>query len=195
MSRKKYVTTGEAADALGVSLSTLQQWAHRGVVNPALRTPGGHFRWNLEDLQHQLAPGRKADPDQWGPQPVVAAIVTSEAGVLAGKRRDGKPPWTFIAGEIEPQESPADAAVREVKEETGLEIRAGQILGTRVHPRTGRVMIYLTGEPVRSLDVFVGDERELAEVGWISLAEADRLMPDMFRPVRDYLTRVLPAAA
>jgi hypothetical protein len=36
------------------------------------------------------------------PQPVVAAIVTSELGVLIGRRNDGKPPWTFIEGEIEP---------------------------------------------------------------------------------------------
>jgi 8-oxo-dGTP pyrophosphatase MutT (NUDIX family) len=54
------------------------------------------------------------------PSPVVAAIVTSDVGVLVGRRNDGKPPWTFIAGKIEPGESPADAAVREVKEETGL---------------------------------------------------------------------------
>lgn len=47
------------------------------------------------------------------PQPVVAAIVTSEHGVLVGRRNDGKPPWTFIAGEIEPGESPADAGIRE----------------------------------------------------------------------------------
>lgn len=38
--------------------------------------------------------------------PVVAAIVTSGRGVLAGRRNDGKPPWTFIAGEIEPGEGP-----------------------------------------------------------------------------------------
>ena len=27
-------------------------------------------------------------------------------GVLAGRRNDGKPPWTFIAGEQEPGERP-----------------------------------------------------------------------------------------
>ena len=59
-------------------------------------------------------------------QPVVAAIVTSELGVLVGRRNDGKPPWTFISGEVEPGESPADAAVREVKEETALEVRPGR---------------------------------------------------------------------
>jgi hypothetical protein len=29
---------------------------------------------------------------------VVASIVTSQDGVLLGRRHDGKPPWTFIAG-------------------------------------------------------------------------------------------------
>jgi 8-oxo-dGTP pyrophosphatase MutT (NUDIX family) len=57
---------------------------------------------------------------------VVAAIVTSQRGVLIGRRHDGKPPWTFIAGEIEPRESPAEAAVREVMEETGLVVTAAE---------------------------------------------------------------------
>ncbi len=70
------------------------------------------------------------------PAPVVAAIVTSDKGVLVGRRNDGKPPWTFIAGEIEPGESPADAAVREVKEETGCVITACEVIGRRVHPKT-----------------------------------------------------------
>ena len=35
----------------------------------------------------------------------------------------------------------------------------------------------------------VGDEEELAEVRWIRLAEADELLPVMFEPVREYLSR------
>jgi hypothetical protein len=32
-------------------------------------------------------------------EPTVAvAIVTSQEGVLLGRRHDGKPPWMFIAG-------------------------------------------------------------------------------------------------
>lgn len=121
-------------------------------------------------------------------RPVAAAIVTSPLGVLAGRRNDGVPPWTFIAGEIEPGESQVDAAIREVKEETGLEVRAGhQEIGRRVHPKTGRTMVYLACSPVAGTDVFVGDEEELAEVRWLSLAEVDSLMPGMFEPVRRYL--------
>lgn len=126
------------------------------------------------------------------PQPVVAAIVTSEHGVLAGRRNDGQPPWTFIAGKIEPGESSADAAVREVKEETGLTVLAGdREIGRRVHPKTGRTMIYLACAPTGATSVIVGDEKELAEVRWLALAEVDELLPDLFAPVRDYLRRVL----
>jgi 8-oxo-dGTP pyrophosphatase MutT (NUDIX family)/transcriptional regulator with XRE-family HTH domain len=128
-------------------------------------------------------------------QPVVAAIVTSQLGVLVGQRNDGKPPWTFIAGEVEPGESPADAAVREVKEETGLRVRAGDVIGERVHPKTGRTMIYMAAAPTHGTKVIVGDEDELADVRWITLAEADELLPGMFEPVHEYLERELGEAA
>jgi 8-oxo-dGTP pyrophosphatase MutT (NUDIX family)/transcriptional regulator with XRE-family HTH domain len=127
-------------------------------------------------------------------QPVVAAIVTSALGVLVGRRHDRIPPWGFISGEIEPGELPEDAAVREVKEETGLEVRAGEVIGERDHPATGRHMIYMAAKPTRGIDVFVGDEAELAEVSWVDLDEADELLPGMFGPVRDYLARVLGEA-
>jgi NADH pyrophosphatase NudC (nudix superfamily) len=123
------------------------------------------------------------------PQPVVAAIVTNGMGVLIGRRNDGKPPWTFIAGEIEPGESPEDAGVREVKEETGLLVRATGVLGRRVHPKTRRTMIYMSAEPTHGTRVFVGDEDELAEVRWATLAEADELLPGMFEPVREHLAQ------
>ena len=122
---------------------------------------------------------------------VVAAIVTSPLGVLVGRRRDESPPWTFIAGEQEPGEQPEDTAVREVKEEAGLEIAAGEILGERDHPRTGRRMVYMAGYPARGTKVIVGDEAELSEVRWVSLAEADELLPGMYGPVREHLAREL----
>jgi 8-oxo-dGTP pyrophosphatase MutT (NUDIX family)/transcriptional regulator with XRE-family HTH domain len=138
-------------------------------------------------------PGRAASPEVR--QPVVAAIVTSAKGVLVGRRNDGKPPWTFIAGEVEPGERPEDAAVREVKEETGLLVRAGAVIGERVHPKTGRTMIYMAAVPTHGTDVFVGDADELAEVRWVSLAEADELLPGMFGPVHDHLVRELGSDA
>ena len=124
-------------------------------------------------------------------QPVIAAIVTSRKGVLVGRRQDGTPPWTFIAGWSEPGESPADTIIREVKEETGCSVKVGKRLGERVHPDTGRRMIYYAAKPTHGTAIHVGDEAELAEVRWVSMAEADELLPRMFGPVREYLAREL----
>lgn len=131
------------------------------------------------------------EPEQ---QPVVAAIVTSPLGVLGSRRRVGKPEWGFITGEIEPGESPVDAAVREVKEETGLEVTAGgHPIGRRVHPATKRTMVYLACTPVAhsDLELFVGDPVELAEVRWLSLCEIDELFVGLYKPVRNHLGRVI----
>ena len=73
-------------------------------------------------------------------------------------------------------------------------IRAGEVIGERVHPKTGRTMIYIAAAPTHGTEVFVGDEDELAEVRWVSLAEADELLPGMFEPVREYLARELGSA-
>jgi 8-oxo-dGTP pyrophosphatase MutT (NUDIX family)/transcriptional regulator with XRE-family HTH domain len=140
---------------------------------------------DLEAVMKQLNPETKLQ------MPVVAAIVTSELGVLVGRRNDGKPPWTFIAGEQDAvkDENPADTAVREVKEETGLRVQVGEVIGERDHPNTGRHMIYLAAAPTHGTDVFVGDEDELAEVRWVSLAELDELMGagNIFAPVHEHL--------
>lgn len=124
------------------------------------------------------------------PLPVVAAIVTSARGVLIARRQDGKPPWTFPAGKIEPGESAAVAAVREVEEETGLPIRTGAVIGRRVHPSTGRMMVYVAARPVAGTEVRVADKRELSEVRWASFTEADELMGSaMYGPVRAHLVQ------
>jgi len=159
------------------------------VTRPAVIYRPGEIRRTVDVMREELA-SREAGSEL--AQPIVAAIVTSPLGVLVGRRMDGKPPWTFIAGEIEPGESPTDAAVREVKEETGLRIEVGDVIGERVHPKSGRHMVYLAAVPTRGTDVFVGDEEELAEVRWVSLAEADQLMGGtIFEPVREHLAREL----
>jgi 8-oxo-dGTP diphosphatase len=174
-------------------LDRLFMWriAAGGVIRSPLAGPG------VDPSPPEYYPAEQ-HPNQEDPLPsVVAAIVTSEFGVLIGRRNDGKPPWTFIAGEQDAvqDESPADTAVREVKEETGLEVTAGGVIGERDHPRTGRHMIYMAARPVRDTDVFVGDSEELAEVRWVSLAELDELMGagNVFAPVHEHLQRELGA--
>lgn len=54
------VPTGIAAKAIGVSRGTLARWWSEGTVAPALVTPGGHARWDIEDLREQLRALRRA---------------------------------------------------------------------------------------------------------------------------------------
>jgi 8-oxo-dGTP pyrophosphatase MutT (NUDIX family) len=188
-------TTGEAAENIGVAISTLQRWASQGLVSEAWwRTPGGRLKWDLAKLRELLGitEGELVQDPAAPVKPSIAtAIVTSKLGVLVERRHDGRPLWTFPAGEIEPGEAPLDAAIRETKEETGLQVVISHTIGERQHPKTGRHMIYLAARPYNGTDVHNGDENELAEVRWVSLAEAEQLLAGMYEPVHEHLASVL----
>jgi 8-oxo-dGTP diphosphatase len=126
------------------------------------------------------------------PASVAAAVIAANGGILVARRHDRIPPWTFPATEIRAGESPAAAAARAVLKETGLTATIDHVIGRRIHPKTGRVLIYMEAT-VDNTDAQVGDD-DLAEVRWIDLAEADQLMADMFPVVRQHLGRVLGAA-
>lgn len=185
--RRRDVTVDELrvlSDVLGFSPADVLDGLPPGTLGPMSVDELQNVISGLEQAQSFL----KWQADRAATQqPIVAAIVTSQNGVLITERRDGKPPWDFVTGECEPGERPEDAAVREVKEETGLEVTTGQRIGERTHPQTGRHMVYLEAKPVRGLRVFVGDEAELSAVKWATPAEALELLPDMFQPVRAYL--------
>ncbi|MFI5758672.1 NUDIX hydrolase [Streptomyces sp. NPDC051569] len=124
---------------------------------------------------------------------ISAAIVVHGNRVLMVRRRisEGQLSWQFPAGEIEPGESPEEAAVRETLEETGLGVTALKPLGERVHPKTGRLMSYTACEFVTGT-AEVLDTEELAELAWITHAEIPAYVPyGLFEPVQTYLDAVL----
>jgi 8-oxo-dGTP diphosphatase len=180
------------AEGVKISAETLRRYAHAGLVTPAYTTPGGWMTFDLAAVRAELAQVNAESPVS-GPRPaeVVAAIITSPKGVLVTRRNDGEPPWGFVTGKIEPGESPADAAIREAKEEVDLRLRHGRVIGKRKHPMTGKTMIYVAARPIGSAEARVIDTRELAELRWVDLGEAQRLLPGMFGPVVAYLQRSL----
>ncbi|MEV6975173.1 NUDIX hydrolase [Kitasatospora sp. NPDC093806] len=124
---------------------------------------------------------------------ISAAIVVCEGHVLMVRRRVSEGPlsWQFPAGEIEPGESPEQAAVRETAEETGLEVDAIKHLGVRVHPKTGRLMSYTACEVV-SGTADVVDTDELDALAWVALAEIPEYVPyGLFEPVQEFLDGAL----
>ncbi|MEW2438945.1 NUDIX hydrolase [Streptomyces caniferus] len=120
---------------------------------------------------------------------IAAAIIVHEGRVLMVRRRisEGKLSWQFPAGEVEPGETREDAAVRETKEETGLNVSAVELLGERVHPATGRLMSYTACEVV-SGTAYVADTEELAELAWVAHDQIPEYVPyGLFGPVQEYL--------
>jgi len=72
--------------------------------------------------------------------PCAGAVVHDGAGRLLLIRRGQEPGrglWSLPGGRCEPGESAAETAVREVREETGLEVAAGPLVGTVERPGLG----------------------------------------------------------
>ncbi|MFJ4616581.1 NUDIX hydrolase [Streptomyces sp. NPDC088812] len=115
--------------------------------------------------------------------PGVSAVVFDDDGrVLLGQRSDNHR-WTVITGIPDPGEQPADCAVREVYEETGVRCVAERV----VLVRSGREVEYPNGDRCRFMDITfrcraVGGEArvnddESVEVGWFEL-DALPVMPE-----------------
>jgi 8-oxo-dGTP diphosphatase len=120
---------------------------------------------------------------------IAASIVIDDRRVLLIRRRvpEGDLLWTFPAGKVEAGESGEQAAVRETAEEVGLEVSAVKTLGDRIHPATGRRMIYVVCE-VLAGTAHVADPDELADVEWCSRQRVAELVPfPFYGPVQEYL--------
>lgn len=71
--------------------------------------------------------------------PAVAAIIQDESGrVLLIRRSDGRG-WCLPGGLMEPGELVADSLVREVQEETGLDVEPVRLVGIYSDPKVNHV--------------------------------------------------------
>ena len=127
-------------------------------------------------------------------QPTVSmAIITRGDAVLMIRRRqkEGELLWAFPGGAVEDGETPEQAAVREVAEEVGMTVKADRVLGERVHPKTGRAMVYVACA-VTDGDPEVLDTEEIAEVAWVTHDEIPAHVPyGLFEPVQEHLDAAL----
>lgn len=153
--------------------------------------PGGAGRVALAGWRW-AAGATGCDHDEVTEIPCVGAVVRDRTGRLLVVRR-GRPPgqglWSLPGGRVEPGEDDAAAVVREVAEETGLAVAAGELVGMvrREAPGGGTYVIrdYACtplpgpGEPV------AGDDA--AEARWVSDAELRAL------PTTDGLVAALSA--
>jgi len=101
------------------------------------------------------------------PVPVTLVLVTTDDGrvVYTRKKRFEPGRWSVVSGFIPRGERAEDAAVREVKEETGLDVEIVRFLGTHIYPaRPEQIVIAFHarvtgGTPLAQDDI---DELEIA---------------------------------
>jgi 8-oxo-dGTP diphosphatase len=119
-------------------------------------------------------------------------VVCDEDGRVAIVYRPKYDDWTFPKGKLEPDESEEEAALREVHEETGLEVDLGRELGyveytdPKGRPKTVRYWV---------MNVNGGEftpNREVSELRWLPLEEAPALLS--YDRDREILGRLTPAA-
>lgn len=101
-----------------------------------------------------------------------------ELALAARRTRRGELAWGLAKGQIEPGEDPAETAVREVREETGLDAEIEQDLGeisyfyvwdgVRIRKSVRFYLMRATGGDISQHD------HEMEEVRWFPLDEALR---------------------
>ncbi len=85
--------------------------------------------------------------------PAAAACIRDEAGrILLLRRSDGADLWGFPGGAIEPGEQADGAAVREVREEIGLEVEPVALIGVYSGPEYA--FAYTNGDRVQPVTLF-----------------------------------------
>ncbi|MFI5799849.1 NUDIX domain-containing protein [Streptomyces sp. NPDC051677] len=94
------------------------------------------------------------DPDAPKPNSLVvaaSAVVTDDEGRILLQRRRDNDLWALPGGGMDMTDSLPGTAVREVKEETGLDVEITGLVGTYTDPR--HVIAYTDGEVRRQFNV------------------------------------------
>ena len=100
------------------------------------------------------------------PKLAVAVLIVREGRVLLGKRGPGtREPgkWSFPAGFVERGERVERAAAREAREETGLEVAVGELLGL-FSSDGDPVVLAVYAASATDGEAIAGDD--LTEIGW-----------------------------
>ncbi|MFJ8955158.1 NUDIX hydrolase [Streptomyces sp. NPDC102381] len=121
---------------------------------------------------------------------IAGAVIVHDGQVLLVRRTvpEGELVWQFPAGKVDPGELTQQTATREALEEAGFIVEPLFTIGERVHPMTGRHVVYvaclwLSGEPRPA------SPQEVSTAEWVPLTELMTRIPGgVHGPVWEYLS-------
>ena len=134
----------------------------------------------------------------------VTAYVRNERGQILLGRRSDTGEWALVYGINEPGEQPADTVVREVREETGVDVQVTDLASVTSSPST---LTYANGDQAQFMDHSfvctlapdghseprVGDDESLA-VGWFNRDALPSPLADSTRERMALIERYLTQA-
>ena len=96
--------------------------------------------------------------------------------------------WCFPGGEVEPGETLTQAVEREVLEEVGLRVSAGEELHECISPNGEYLLHWFRVEKKDASAILQPDSKEVAEVAWLSPDRSLALEP-MLPTLRTWLNK------
>ena len=100
----------------------------------------------------------------------VGAIITDDTGRLLLIKRGHEPEegrWSLPGGRVRPGESDPQALVREVREETGLQVEPGQLIGEVERPAPGGAIFDIHDYAATVSGGLLAAGDDAADVRWI----------------------------
>lgn len=137
-------------------------------------------------MDAMLNKSERGSPSIKGPITVVAAVIRNEQEqILIARRPDSHLVagglWEFPGGKVEAGESPAEALLREIKEELGIEIEVKNLIDvvSHVYPMPSAPLHILL---IGYFADFVGGKIQLNDVAEVEWVPNDRRPPHQFAP-------------
>ena len=104
-------------------------------------------------------------------------------------KNEGNLVWAFPGGKVEDGETKEAACIRELYEETGLNVSIIKLLGERIHPETGVKISYFLCKQENG-EIKIKDRNEILEIAYKTKQEFEKdVKTNVYEPIKKYIEK------